>query len=227
MTAHSLAIGAMGAESKLAGRPTIAISWEVALHLRAGRAEARIVTVPVPVGFAWRSVVRTPGQADNSTSSPGASAAGPEMINDRPMLVAGAAIPSFVQFEIHRQLTDLALERRDVRRRFDRLFLALEVERQLTGVVLLQPRVHHRVIDAGLSGETFQAAFARKVRLYDPKLELGADPSVRLAARKSSAGLPPRSNPALLSVQPVGLTPPEGRTVGSPKFLYLRAPATR
>lgn len=92
-------------------------------------------------------------------------------------------------------------------RRFDRFFLVLEGARQLTGVVLLQPIVHQRVIDAGLGGEPFQAAFARKVRLYDPELELGTEPSVRLAAHKSSEGLRRRSNPDLPSVQPAGVTP--------------------
>jgi hypothetical protein len=42
-----------------------------------------------------------------------------------------------------------------VLRCFDRLFFALEVERQLAGVVLLESVVHERVIDPGLGVQPF------------------------------------------------------------------------
>ena len=89
---HALVIGAVGAGPQLAGDPTIAVPWEVALHLRDGRTEIGIGIALVPGAFARPSVVDTSRQPDPATSSPGAKAAGPEMINDRPLLVAEAAI---------------------------------------------------------------------------------------------------------------------------------------
>lgn len=56
----------------------------------------------------------------------------------------GGDEPRLLQVELHRELTDPALERTDMLRRFDRLFLALKIERQLTSVVFLQPVVHQR-----------------------------------------------------------------------------------
>jgi hypothetical protein len=52
--------------------------------------------------------------------------------------------------------------------RLDRLFLAQQIERELAGVVLLEPVMHERVIDAHLRGEALQAALAGEVRLYEP-----------------------------------------------------------
>ena len=37
-------------------------------------------------------IVRAPRQPNHATSSPGGDTAGPEMINDRPLLVAGVAM---------------------------------------------------------------------------------------------------------------------------------------
>ena len=80
------------AVAQCAGDATRAVPWKVPLHLRDGGPQVRIRLARVRVPFARPPVVGTPRESDHATSSPGADAAGPEMINDRPLLVAGAAM---------------------------------------------------------------------------------------------------------------------------------------
>ena len=85
-------IGALWAGTEHADHPTIAIAWEVPLHSRDGRPQVRIGLARVRVPFARPPIEGAPRQADHATSSLSGDAAGPEMINHRPLLVAGAAM---------------------------------------------------------------------------------------------------------------------------------------
>jgi hypothetical protein len=81
---------------QLARDASITILWELLLHPRNGRTEVGIGLDVVLVALAWPPVVGTPRKPDHATSSLGGEATGPEMINDRPLLVAGAAMSPLV-----------------------------------------------------------------------------------------------------------------------------------